>query len=58
MLDGPASNAELSYPAAVAVDSAGNFYIADVGNSRIRKYRPPRGIIPAGRVSRDSLSKH
>ncbi|MGO9895396.1 MAG: NHL repeat-containing protein [Bryobacteraceae bacterium] len=34
---GPATNAELSQPAGVAVDSAGNLYIADMGNSRIRK---------------------
>jgi uncharacterized protein (TIGR03437 family) len=34
---GPASNAQLSSPAAVAVDGAGNLYIADLGNLRIRK---------------------
>jgi uncharacterized protein (TIGR03437 family) len=34
---GPASNAQLSSPAAVAVDAAGNLYIADLGNLRIRK---------------------
>jgi uncharacterized protein (TIGR03437 family) len=34
---GPAANAELSSPAAVAVDPAGNLYIADLGNLRIRK---------------------
>ena len=35
--DGPATSAELSYPAGVAVDSAGDLYIADGGNSRIRR---------------------
>jgi uncharacterized protein (TIGR03437 family) len=35
--NGPATSAELDYPAGVAVDSAGNFYIADTGNHRIRK---------------------
>lgn len=34
---GPATNAELFNPAGVAVDSIGNFYIADEDNYRIRK---------------------
>ena len=34
---GPATAAQLSAPAGVAVDSAGNLYIADFGNSRVRK---------------------
>src|SRR5450631_383672 len=33
---GPAQNAALSLPTDVAVDRAGNLYIADFGNSRIR----------------------
>jgi uncharacterized protein (TIGR03437 family) len=35
--NGPATTAELSYPTGVAVDSAGNLYIADLSNNRIRK---------------------
>jgi uncharacterized protein (TIGR03437 family) len=35
--NGPAASAELYYPFGVAVDSAGNLYIADVYNQRIRK---------------------
>jgi len=35
--DGPATSAELSYPRGVAVDSAGNVYIADTNNNRVRK---------------------
>jgi uncharacterized repeat protein (TIGR01451 family) len=34
---GPATNASLSYPEGVGVDSAGNIYIADTNNNRIRK---------------------
>lgn len=34
---GPATSAQLSYPHGIAVDSAGNLYIADFGNNRVRK---------------------
>ena len=34
---GPAVEAQLSYPADVALDHAGNIYIADTGNHRIRR---------------------
>ena len=34
---GPAIDAQLSFPGAVAVDGAGNVYIADWGNDRVRK---------------------
>jgi uncharacterized protein (TIGR03437 family) len=34
---GPATSAGLNSPTGVALDSAGNLYIADYGNSRIRK---------------------
>jgi uncharacterized protein (TIGR03437 family) len=34
---GPATRAALNYPTGLALDAAGNLYIADSGNSRIRK---------------------
>ncbi len=34
---GPAINAQLNQPEAVAIDAAGNLYIADFGNFRIRR---------------------
>ncbi|MCZ6750920.1 MAG: hypothetical protein O7E51_03730 [Acidobacteria bacterium] len=41
---GPATSAQLDFPVDVAVDTAGNLYIADLGNHRIRKVSPG-GII-------------
>ena len=35
--DGPATSAQLSNPGGVAMDPAGNLFIADSGNSRIRR---------------------
>ena len=42
---GPASQAELSNPSGLAVDSGGNLFIADSGNSVIRKVLPSGNII-------------
>ncbi len=38
--NGPATSAQLNTPVAVAVDSAGNLYIADTNNNRIRLLTP------------------
>lgn len=43
--NGPAANAVLNWPLAVAVDQAGNIYIADANNYRIRKIRAADGVI-------------
>ena len=51
---GPATAARLNFPFDVAVDGAGNLYIADTSNNRIRKLTPMTGpvtplpMIPGG----------
>jgi sugar lactone lactonase YvrE len=45
---GGATSAQLNYPTAVAVDNAGNLYIADSGNHRIRKVTGVRISTVAG----------
>jgi sugar lactone lactonase YvrE len=42
---GPAVEAKLDYPYDVAVDSAGNIYIADTTNNRVRKVSADTGYI-------------
>ena len=37
---GPATSAGLSYPSGLAVDTAGNLFIADTYNHRVRKVTP------------------
>ena len=40
---GPATAAELDRPQGVAVDAAGDLFIADTDNNRIREVNLPRG---------------
>ena len=42
---GLATNASLAFPSSVAVDAAGNVFIADVSNQRIRRVDAATGII-------------
>ncbi len=42
---GPATAAELNYPYRVTLDAAGNLYIADSGNSVVRRVAAATGII-------------
>ena len=42
---GPATSAELCYPSGVAVDPAGNVFIADTNNCRIREITVATGVI-------------
>ena len=43
--DGPATSAQLRTPTGIAVDAAGNLFIADAANNRIRRVAADTGII-------------
>ena len=43
--NGPATSAKLSLPEGVAFDAAGNMYITDTGNNRIREVNVSTGVI-------------
>ncbi len=51
---GPATSAQLNGPCGVAVDSAGNLFIANIGDNRIRKVTPD-GVIRTAAGSVDSV---
>ena len=42
--DGPGSDARFNYPVGVAVDAAGNVYVADTSNHTVRKMAP-EGVV-------------
>jgi sugar lactone lactonase YvrE len=52
---GPATQAQLSGPLAVAVDTEGHVYLADSGNARVRRVDAASGIITTVAGSGDSL---
>jgi len=43
---GMATNAQLSSPCGIVLDAAGNLYIADSANNRIRKVAPMASLLP------------
>jgi hypothetical protein len=45
---GPATSAKLSFPEGLALDSAGNLFIADANNHRIRRVSGLSGTAPVG----------
>ena len=45
---GLATLAKLHSPSSVSVDAAGNLYVADTGNHRVRKVTPAGSILPVG----------
>jgi uncharacterized protein (TIGR03437 family) len=51
--NGLATNAELNQPNGVAVDLAGNLYVADTGNNRIRLLTP--GAIPPPSIAQGGI---
>src|SRR5947208_8603764 len=51
--DDPATTAQLFSPRAIALDAAGNLFIADSGNSKIRRVDAVTGIITS--VNKDAL---
>ena len=44
--DGPAAEARLNHPLNIAADGAGNLFIADYGNHRIRRLTPQQAVPP------------
>ncbi len=46
-----ATSAELDNPGGVAFDGAGNIYIADAGNDRVRMVNATAGTLPAGTIT-------
>jgi len=48
---GPAAQAQLYHPAGIALDAAGNLYIADVNNSRVRVVNRQSSAITIGGVT-------
>jgi sugar lactone lactonase YvrE len=55
---GPATRAKLNGPAGVALDDAGNLYLADTGNQRVREIVAPRvNVTPLARAHARELKR-
>jgi len=52
---GGLSKKSLCHPSAVAVDSAGNLYVADTGNNRVLGYDNPTGTCPTCDMTADRV---
>jgi uncharacterized protein (TIGR03437 family) len=50
---GPATKASLNLPYGLAVDPAGNIYVADLGNNRVRRIAPDGTILTVAGTGRD-----
>ncbi|HXS11305.1 MAG TPA: Ig-like domain repeat protein [Acidobacteriaceae bacterium] len=53
--DGPARSAVLNLPIGVALDPAGDLYIADSGNDRVRKVSAATGDVNAGTATIETM---
>ncbi len=49
LLDGTGTNALFDTPLGVALDGAGNVYVADTGNGLLRKITPEGRVVSVGR---------
>lgn len=55
--NGPATQASLNFPVGLALDSAGNLYIGEFGNNRVRKVDVATGVITTFAGNGDRGSK-
>ena len=55
---GAATNASLNYPYGVALDSAGNLYIADASNNRIRKVSKNSPVLVLNNITTNSFGNY
>src|SRR5260370_1665281 len=53
---GSALNAQLNFPYGLALDSAGNIYVADLGNQRVRRITPDGAITTVAGTGRKASS--
>ena len=55
LTDGPVATAQFNLPESVAVDQAGNIYVADTGNGAVRKITPDGVVSTLAHRVYDSL---